>query len=419
MKSKIEAFLKKRKFLMVVTLLAFPLIIVLAFWVIGGGLANKTQRPEKQKGLNPELPRAKLQTGSMDKMSIYNQADKDSLALLEQQKMDPYAIHGTAPDTNAPSYQDMFYGQQPSPAAPYKAQELYDPNEARVQQKLAQLEQALNQPAYEAPAAPVAGNGDPSVQALEKLMQSAGGAAEQDPEMEQLNGMLEKLLDLQNPGRAQEKLRELSEKNRGRVFPVTRREAATGTDVMSQDDQNSLAGKTGDNAFYDLGRSVSAADTQEQTAIPAVVHETQILVSGATLKLRLTEDVFINGTLIPSGTFVSGNCSIDGERLKVSISAIRYGKSLYPVSLSIYDLDAIEGIRVPGAISRDAAKDGADRTLQSVQLLSMDPSMAAQAAGAGVEMAKGLLGKKAKLIRVMVKAGHPLLLMDAKTKQGF
>jgi hypothetical protein len=80
-------------------------------------------------------------------------------------------------------------------------------------------------------------------------------------------------------------------------------------------------------------------------------------------------------------------------------------------------MDGQEGIRVPGAITRDAAKEGADQAVQSLQLMDMNPSLASQAAGAGIETIKGLLGKKAKLVRVTVKAGYPVLLVDQKTLQ--
>ena len=125
----------------------------------------------------------------------------------------------------------------------------------------------------------------------------------------------------------------------------------------------------------------------------------------------------VNGTLIPRNSFVYGSCNVDGERLKISITGIRFNNSLFPVSLTVYDLDALEGVRVPGAIGRDAGKEGADRAVQSMQLMSLDPSLGAQAASAGLEAVKGFAGKKVKLVRVTVKAGYPMLLMDGKAKQ--
>src|SRR5258706_10562796 len=42
-----------------------------------------------------------------------------------------------------------------------------------------------------------------------------------DPEMQQLEGMLEKILDIQHPDRVNQKIKEQSEQNKGHVFPVT------------------------------------------------------------------------------------------------------------------------------------------------------------------------------------------------------
>ena len=49
-----------------------------------------------------------------------------------------------------------------------------------------------------------------------------------------------------------------------------------------------------------------------------------------------------------------------------------------------------------------------------MQLMSLDPSLGAQAASAGLEAMKGFASKKVKLVRVTVKAGYPVLLMDGK-----
>ncbi len=83
------------------------------------------------------------------------------------------------------------------------------------------------------------------------------------------------------------------------------------------------------------------------------------------------------------------------------------------MSLKVYDLDGLEGIYIPGAITRDAAKQASAQSIQDVQLYSMDNSLGVQAATAGIEAAKGLFSKKSKLIKVTVKAGYQILLKDA------
>jgi hypothetical protein len=80
-------------------------------------------------------------------------------------------------------------------------------------------------------------------------------------------------------------------------------------------------------------------------------------------------------------------------------------------------MDGLSGIHIPGAITRDVAKQSADRSMQTIGLTSLDPSWQAQAAGAGIEAAKTLVSRKVKLIKVTVKAGYQVLLRDEKQKQ--
>ena len=81
------------------------------------------------------------------------------------------------------------------------------------------------------------------------------------------------------------------------------------------------------------------------------------------------------------------------------------------MQLSVYDLDGMEGIYIPGAITRDVAKGSADRALQGI-INTLGPSLGAQAASAGIEAAKTLLTKKVKQVKVTVKAGYQVLLKD-------
>jgi hypothetical protein len=72
----------------------------------------------------------------------------------------------------------------------------------------------------------------------------------------------------------------------------------------------------------------------------------------------------------------------------------------------------MEGIHIPGAITRDVAKQSADNSLQNIEMTSIDPSLKVQAANAGINAAKSLLTKKVKLVKVTVKAGYRILLKE-------
>ncbi|HEY5371314.1 MAG TPA: conjugative transposon protein TraM, partial [Hanamia sp.] len=117
-----------------------------------------------------------------------------------------------------------------------------------------------------------------------------------------------------------------------------------------------------------------------------------------------------DGNIIPKDNFVFGMVSLNGERLQVEISSIRVAHSLFPVKLQVYDMDGLPGIYIPGAVTRDVAKESLNNATQMMEVSSLDPSVKAQATTAGIDAVKTLLSKKTKLVKVTVKAGYKVLL---------
>nr|WP_314896884.1 conjugative transposon protein TraM [uncultured Flavobacterium sp.] len=424
-KTKSLKMLRQRKLLVVLPLLVLPFITVM-FWALGGGKmeAANTQTVEK-KGINIKLPDANLKEElPLDKMNYYDQAALDSIKLDELIKKDPnylsqsFQIDSTEGSSGVVSRK----GNTGLNTSVYR-----DANEEKVHQKLEALQKAIN-----TPVTPPAQNRDfdkyaksneismhsNDVDRLEQMMQSMNGQKDdQDPELQQLSGMLESILDIQHPDRMQEKLRKASEAQRGQVFAISTRTQEDNISSLQSAPVNAtaFAGQSGHNGFYSLDQPASV--DYVQNAVEAVIHETQTVVNGSTVKLRLTNDIFINGIKIPKDNFLFGVASLKGERLSITISSLRYKNSLFPVDLSVYDMDGLLGIYIPGAINRDVAKASADRSMQTLGVASLDDSWGAQAAGAGIEAAKSLLSKKVKLVKVVIKAGYQVLLRDEKQKQ--
>ncbi len=244
------------------------------------------------------------------------------------------------------------------------------------------------------------------------MMASIGAVQEPDPELQQLGGMLENILDIQHPQRVQEKLKQSAESKKGIVFTVNpKKEIDISTSLQKT---SSIIDNLKGNSFYSVDDS---AELESQpNAIQAVIHETQIIVNGSIVKLRLSCDINLQGTVIPKNTFLYGMATLKGERLEVKVDNIQFRNSIFPVELAVYDLDGINGIYIPGAINRDVAKASADRSIQTLGLTGISDSWGAQAAGMGVEAAKSLLSKKVKLIKVVLKAGYQVLLYDEKQK---
>jgi conjugative transposon TraM protein len=386
---------------------------------LGGGSAAGNEKPT-HKGLDLTLPEPKLDNHMDNKLSLYEQAEQRARRLKDAKAADPYSRDLETDSINNNMGHEPYddeYGEYPliTHTNVNNALDESSQTEAKLRRQLAELKAQINTTSNWKQESDDSGQEDwlPATEKVPDWQPTVTGAADAslqptaDPELQQLDNMLTKILDIEHPQRVKERLQQQSMDKRGLVFPVETKPDIPKADLLQP--QNKAFSEPSGNAFYESENIWSA---QNETAIPAVVHETQTLVSGATLKLRLTEDVFINGIQVPAGTFIYGLCSLDGERLIVDVKHIRYRNTLLPVKLSVFDIDGIAGIRIPGAISRNAAKQGMTNGIQSMDFYSMNPSLGAQAASAGIQTVKSLLGNKAKLIKATVRAGYPVLLMD-------
>ncbi len=415
-----QAFLRKRKMMLILPVIVLP-FITMAFWTLGGGKGNEAKTNIQTAGLNLNLPDAKLKNTDGDKLSFYEQAEKDSIKLMEQMRNDPF--YQPPADTISNPVNEI---EQITMASANKYNQKlittpYSNNAANPEQKLleriAMLQNQLNKPdipATDETNIQSVSADDPEfngqVNKLEAMMNGMSTGNTEDPEIKQLGNTLDKILDIQHPERVKDRLKEKSLQQKETVFPVTKFPNTISISLLDTGKQ-----KTNNNSFY--GVNDNTENQQGDNAIEATVPENTILVNGAVLKLRLASDIYINGILIPRHTIISGLVALDNERLQVEINSIRFNNSLFPVKLEVYDLDGLAGIYIPGTITRDVAKQSADNSLQLMELTTLDPSLKAQAAAAGINTVKSLLSRKVKQVKVMVKAGYIVLLRDKNIQQ--
>lgn len=351
------AFLKRRKFLMVMPLLILP-FMTMAFWSLGGGSKPIAASVKTVKGINTALPDAdfKNKTASSDKMSLYDQMQRDSAKLLRQEG----------------------YG---SSLSAYDNLVKTDPSEMAIEARLKQINNQLGSaPAplagkpfagkHMIPPAPADLSMSADVDRLEKLMKNmqAGG---EDPEMAQLSEMMDKIIAIQNPGS---------------VKPDPVKSAAIVPDSLFK-------------------------------AIPAEIAGTMKAVQGSVIELRLLDTAMLGGQLIPKGHSVFGLAIFSNQRIALEIKNIRLGNQIIPVSLTVFDKrDGMAGLNAPEALFSDALNSGADDAIRGLQLFSMDQSIGTQVAGAGLEAAKGLFSKKVKRVKQKLISGYPVLLRDNSLK---
>ncbi|MTH15922.1 conjugative transposon protein TraM [Flavobacterium sp. LC2016-01] len=414
---------KKRKMLLMLPLITFPFLTFLFYSLGGGRVEAKTAENDQKKGFNFNLPLPKFKEDStLDKMSYYDQAAVDSLKLREQIKKDPNYFDDkvSEDEVNSFSADDLESRILPKNRSAFNSQSFQDRNEQKVYEKLRALEKVISQPAASSYGQDMrefenygTSRGESEeIKKLEGLMSAMSTPQESDPELQQLGGMLENILDIQHPQRVQERLKESTDSKKGKIYSVLKKTQENNISSLERNENSQNLLKT--NTFYSLdGEQPSEV---VQNSIEAVIHQTQTIINGSVVKLRLLHDIFLQGTAVPKNTFLYGTAALKGERLEVKISNIQFNNSIFPVELAVYDIDGIDGIYIPGAISRDVAKASADRSIQTLGLTGVSDSWGAQAAGMGIEAAKSLMSKKVKLIKVVVKAGYQVLLYDEKQK---
>ncbi|WP_295769250.1 conjugative transposon protein TraM [uncultured Mucilaginibacter sp.] len=334
---------KQKKFLLVLPLLVIP-FLTMAFWALGGGKGND-KTVVQNKGIDTELPVAQFKNKERsDKMAVYQAAQRDS----GQNGISPEFLRSIGMN------RDDAVTADTTPSA--------DEQAAKIQAKLAELNRQVKEP--QSGTVSDADEIEPAqVKRLNRMMRQASSQNEEgDPELKQLDKMLDKIQAIQNPAAA-------------------------------------VPDKT-----------TPAQPAKPFSAIPAAIDGKQKVADGATVKLKLTDTATIKGQLLPEGQELFGVGQVINQRLLVVVKNIRLGKQIIPVELTVFSEDGMPGIPAPEAELSGVATGNADQTLQGMQILSMDQSIGAQAAAGGINAAKDLFSKKVKKIKVKLTDEYPLLL---------
>ena len=382
--------LRERKFLGWVPVVALP-VVTLFFWAFGGGRAASALAHDVAKGWNMRMPVAYLaRLKKLSKLEYYEQAAKDSVSRGQRLKMaDTYAKR-------------MGIGGE-------------DTAVARVREKLAAVERLVRgEPRGRragidpAPAGlATAGRGLPreggslaqaNVEKLERIVgalrqrESAG-----DPEMAQLSAVLDKLAAVQRVAV------DTARPNIGAAGigggGVARLSAEEGSRRVSFPVK----------AVRDPEDSLVPADT---TMIEALVPEDQMLVSGGELRLELATAILVGGRVVGCGTPVFGVVGLSGERLRVTVGAINSEGRVFPVNLVVADQDGLPGIYIPGAPAGDAVRESAEQDVGLFEPSLLSTTVAGQAATAGVGLARSLVSKKLRPVKLTVPAGYRVILHE-------
>ena len=169
-------------------------------------------------------------------------------------------------------------------------------------------------------------------------------------------------------------------------------------------------------SFRSVGK---ATPSIARNTLSVVVDRTTTIRQGDFLRLRLAESARIEGMTLPPNTVLIAQSTIDGNRMKLHVTSVEYAGRILAVKLSAFDLDGQEGLSIPGSEEVSALKEvgagvggtiGTSFTFAS----SAKDQLIAEAARGVMQGASQLLQKKLRTVKVTVKSGHRLFLVQAK-----
>lgn len=174
----------------------------------------------------------------------------------------------------------------------------------------------------------------------------------------------------------------------------------------------SSLGASSDRAFT---TSVGVKAISQKNTIAAVVAGDQSVISGQSVKLRLTEPMWVGNSLIPRNTLIVGQARLQGERLEVEISSIEANGSVYEVDLQVFDSDGQEGVNIPKSMESDAIHEiGANMGSTMGSSINLTTNTGAQiASDVGRGLINGIsqyLNKKLRTVKVHLKSGYKVML---------
>lgn len=193
--------------------------------------------------------------------------------------------------------------------------------------------------------------------------------------------------------------------------------ASGGSRQGGEDKPSEVTKKTRETSTY---FNTVGVNNSRSKLIMAIIDENIKAVDGSRVRLRLLEDIEIDGETIPKGTYIYVTMSGFGQqRVQGRIESIFFDEEIMKVSLSLYDTDGLEGLYVPQSSFRENKQDilssamsGGGNIIDQSSTTTGIKGWASQAVTNASQRVMQALGKAAKKNSVKLKYGTRVYLMD-------
>lgn len=163
----------------------------------------------------------------------------------------------------------------------------------------------------------------------------------------------------------------------------------------------------------------TATSSSIRNTLKVVVDRTTTLQEGDYVALRLMETARIKDLRIPRQSKLIAQAKIEGNRMHLLIKSIEVDGHIATVKLSAYDTDGQEGIYIPGSENVSALKEmganiGGSMGTSFTFASSAKDQIISEVARGVMQGASQLLQKKLRTIKVTLKGGYRLFLVQTK-----
>lgn len=388
---------RESRFLVRAPLFAVPLLTVL-FWAFGGGKGLGSKGLAHGFMMRVPDPHV-VPVTKLDKMGYYEQAKKDSAAARQREKMeDNYARRlGLGVEPMVRQVEEKLGelkmvmaggaggGKVAAPAVAGGASDFaarfmaHAAAGGRSDVGRGLIARAVAPSSDAGPV--VARTSGPDLNRLERMLGAFQQNEGSNPEIAQLSAVLDKLIEVQKPREDSG----LIKKAAVMVKPV----------LMAVW------------AVPDVEDTFPGFDS---SSFGAIVPEEQVFAGSGELRMELVKDIVVGGHFVPAGSEVYGLATLNGERLRVVVNSIATQGKVFQVNFMVIDQDGLPGIHIPGAPMADAVRASAGSELGAIGPTPLTTNLAGQAANAGVTLARSLIGKKLRPVKVTVPAGYQVVL---------
>lgn len=378
----------------------YPLLLVAGYFifdVFDVKLAEKPSGMQTTEYLNPELPQAQLRTdeigGKYENMakSYGKIQDYSAVENIDRER-----------ETDTEEY-DSKYTEQDLALLDEEA-------ERRLQEMQSQLDKSRERG--------MAMANDSIVEPMSEEERLRRGAQRQQEALDELNKALaEARLNGRKGMEEVQKPQSASNDTLKMTGTVTENEDAVTQPLEDAATQTVVKAKKPNSAYF----NTLAENEPEPNLIKAIIDEDVKTVDGSRVRLRLLDEVEINGIVLAKGSYMYATMSGFGQqRVKGTVKSLMVDDKLLKVSLTLYDTDGMEGLYVPNSSFRETTKDiasGAMSSNMSINNGSYSNNVAQwgmQAIQNAYQQTTGAISKAIRKNKVKLKYGTFVYLVNSR-----